>query len=204
MSFLFDFDRALLRTLDVKYLVGIDEAGRGPLAGPIATAAAVLNLDDVIAGVNDSKQLNEKKRDVLFKEIYSKAVYKKAVTVSEDAIERYNVRNATIMGMEECLSDWKYLDESMIIVDGDLILPSFPLDKQDAIVKGDTKSASIAAASILAKVSRDQIMKKFAEQYPQYLFEKHKGYGTKDHIAMIRKYGLSPIHRKSFCKKFVS
>src|SRR4030042_138954 len=204
MSSLYDFDKAYLKAHGVKYLIGLDEAGRGPLAGPVATAAAVLNLDDVIAGVNDSKQLNEKKRDVLFKEIYSKAVYKKAVTVSEDAIAKYNIRNATIMGMEECLYSWKHLDESMIIVDGDLILPSFPLDKQDAIVKGDTKSASIAAASILAKVSRDQIMKKFAEQYPQYLFEKHKGYGTKDHIAMIRKYGLSPIHRNSFCKKFVS
>jgi ribonuclease HII len=203
MSTLYDFDKAYLKALGIKYIIGIDEAGRGPLAGPILTAAAILNLEDVIQGVNDSKKLSEKKRDSLFKEIYLKAVYKKAVAVSEDAIEKYNVRNATIRGMEECLTGWKYLEESYVIVDGDLILGSIPLEKQEAVVKGDAKSASIAAASIIAKVSRDQIMKRFAKLYPEYLFEKHKGYGTKDHINLIGRYGLCPIHRVSFCKKFV-
>lgn len=204
MITLFDFDKAYLKNTKFKYIVGIDEAGRGPLAGPVVTAAAVLCLDDIIDGVNDSKKLSEKKRDSLFKEIYAKAIYKKAVAVSEDAIEKLNIRNATIRGMEECLTGWNHLEESIVLIDGDLILKTIPLDMQQAVVKGDAKSASIAAASILAKVSRDQMMKRFSKLYPQYHFEKHKGYGTKDHIELIGQYGLSPIHRVSFCKKFVN
>jgi len=204
MSILYDFDIAKLKNQGVKYIIGLDEAGRGPLAGPVMTAAVVLNLEDIIDGINDSKKLNEKKRGALFLEIYSKALYKKAIAVTETAIERVNIRNATIKGMEEGVEKCPYLNEAFVLIDGDLTLSNIPFDKQQAIVKGDTKSASIAAASIIAKVARDQIMKKFAKKYPLYLFEKHKGYGTKAHIELIGKYGLSPIHRKSFCKKLTN
>jgi len=203
MSTLYDFDKAYLKARGVKYVIGIDEAGRGPLAGPVMTSIAVLNLEDIIIGVNDSKKLTEQKREKLFVEIFNKAIYKRAVAVTESAIEVYNIRNATIRGMEECLTQCPYIEDAVVLIDGDLILHSIPLDRQVAVIKGDAKSASIAAASIIAKVSRDQLMKKYALQYPQYLFEKHKGYGTKDHIDLIGKHGLSPIHRKSFCKKFV-
>lgn len=203
MSVLYNFDKEMLKSYGVKYVIGIDEAGRGPLAGPVLTAAAVLNLDDVIDGVNDSKKLNEKKRDALFPHIYKKALYKTAKAVTIEAIEKYNIRNATIKGMEECLTGCPYLDEAIVLIDGDLILRNIPLDKQLAVVKGDAKSASIAAASIIAKVTRDKLMIRYAKEYPQYQFEKHKGYGTKAHIDLIGKYGLSPIHRESFCKKFV-
>lgn len=203
MSVLYNFDKDVLKSYGVKYVIGIDEAGRGPLAGPVLTAAAVLNLDDVIDGVNDSKKLNEKKRDALFPQIYKKALYKTAKAVTVEAIEKYNIRNATIKGMEECLTGCPYLDEAIVLIDGDLILRNISLDKQIAVVKGDAKSASIAAASIIAKVTRDKLMIKYAMEYPQYQFEKHKGYGTKAHIDLIGKYGLSPIHRESFCRKFV-
>ena len=203
MSLLYSFDKEKLKYYGVKYVIGLDEAGRGPLAGPVLTAATVLDLDDIIEGVNDSKKLNEKKRDALFPEIFQKSKYKKAVAVTIEAIAKYNIRNATIKGMEECLEGCPYLDEAVVLVDGDLTLSTVSFDKQTAVVKGDAKSASIAAASIIAKVTRDTIMKKYALKYPQYLFDKHKGYGTKAHIDLIGKYGLSPIHRESFCKKFV-
>jgi ribonuclease HII len=200
MTALYNFDKDQLRRHGVKYVIGLDEAGRGPLAGPVLTAATVLDLDDIIDGIDDSKKLNEKKRDALFPVIHAKAIYKKAVAVTIEAIARYNIRNATIKGMEECLEGCPYLDEAIVLVDGDLTLSKVPFNMQAAIVKGDAKSASIAAASIIAKVTRDTIMKKYALKYPQYLFEKHKGYGTKAHIDLIGKYGLSPIHRESFCK----
>ena len=204
MSSLYNFDKEFKKSYGVKYIIGIDEAGRGPLAGPVLTAAAVLDLDDVIEGINDSKKLNEKKRNAIFPLIHAKALYKKAVAVNIDAIEKYNIRNATIRGMEKCLMDCPYINDSIILVDGDLTLRWISIEKQKAIVKGDAKSASIAAASIIAKVTRDQIMKKYALDYPQYSFEKHKGYGTKAHIEALAKYGLSPIHRGYFCKKFVN
>jgi ribonuclease HII len=203
MTVLYNFDKEQLKYHGVKYVIGLDEAGRGPLAGPVLTAAAVLDLDDILDGVNDSKKLNEKKREILFPMIYAKAKYKKAVAVTIDAIAKYNIRNATIKGMEECIEGCPYLDEAIVLVDGDLTLSNVPFNKQRAVVKGDAKSASIAAASIIAKVTRDVIMKKYAIEYPQYLFDKHKGYGTKAHIDLIGRYGLSPIHRESFCKKFV-
>lgn len=203
MSALYSFDKEMLKSCGVKYVIGLDEAGRGPLAGPVLTAAAVLNLDDVIEGVNDSKKLSEKKRDALFPEIFTKARYKVAKAVTIEAIAKYNIRNATIKGMEECLVGCPYLDQAIVLIDGDLILSTIPLEKQKAVVKGDAKSASIAAASIIAKVTRDKIMTRYASVYPQYQFEKHKGYGTKAHIDLIGKYGLSPIHRESFCRKFI-
>jgi len=203
MAALYDFDKEQLKDHGVKYVIGLDEAGRGPLAGPILTAATVLDLDDIIDDINDSKKLSEKKREALFPVILEKAVFKKAVAVTIEAIAKYNVRNATIKGMEECLSDCPYIEESIVLIDGDLILSNVDLNKQKSVVKGDAKSASIAAASIIAKVTRDTIMRKYALEYPEYLFEKHKGYGTKAHIDLIGKYGLSPIHRVSFCKKFV-
>lgn len=204
MSSLYNFDKEFKESYGVKYVIGIDEAGRGPLAGPVLTAAVVLDLEDIIEGINDSKKLNEKKRNTIFPLIHAKALYKKAVAVSIDAVEKYNIRNATIKGMEKCLMDCPYINDSVILVDGDLTLRWISIEKQKAIVKGDAKSASIAAASIIAKVTRDQLMKKYALDYPQYSFEKHKGYGTKVHIEAIAKYGLSPIHRESFCKKFVT
>jgi ribonuclease HII len=203
MEALYSFDKDQLKYHGVKYIVGVDEAGRGPLAGPVMTAAVVLDLDDVIPGVNDSKKLNEAKRDKLFPDIYSKAKFKRATAVTIEAIAKYNIRNATILGMEECITHWPHIDESIVLVDGDLILGNIPLGRQRAVIKGDAKSASIAAASIIAKVSRDIIMKRYDKEYPQYLFGKHKGYGTEEHIELIGKYGLCPIHRVSFCKKFL-
>lgn len=203
MSALYSFDKEQLHSYGVQYVIGIDEAGTGPLAGPILTAAVVLNLEDIIEGINDSKKLSEKRRIEIFPEILSKALYKKAVSVGINTIMKYNVRNANIKGMEECLCGCPYLDKAIVLVDGNITLSTVPMDRQRAVVKGDAKSASIAAASILAKVSRDQIMKKYAIEYPQYLFEKHKGYGTKAHINLIGEHGLSPIHRKKFCRKFV-
>lgn len=203
MAALYDFDKEQLKYHGVKYVIGLDEAGRGPLAGPILTAATVLDLDDIIDDINDSKKLSEKKREALFPVILKKAVFKKAVSVSINAVAKYNVRNATIKGMEDCLSDCPYIEESIVLIDGDLILSNVDLNRQKSVVKGDAKSASIAAASIIAKVTRDTIMRKYALEYPEYLFEKHKGYGTKAHIDLIGKYGLSSIHRVSFCKKFV-
>lgn len=184
-----------------KCVCGIDEAGRGPLAGPVFAAAVVLPRDVVIEGVNDSKKISEKKREALIEKIKEIALSYSVASASVEEIEKVNILNATFIAMRRAFDGLKEVDPDFALVDGNR-LPSLPV-KSMAVIKGDACSESIAAASILAKVSRDRFMRQMAQEYPQYFFEKHKGYGTKLHVEMIKKYGPSPIHRLSFLKKII-
>lgn len=178
---------------------GIDEAGRGPLAGDVFAAAVILDEGVVIEGLNDSKKLTEKKREALFDEIISKARAYCIASASVEEIERLNILQADFLAMERAYNGLG-MKAGIVLVDGNQ-LPV--LDAQTRyVIKGDARSASIAAASILAKVSRDRYMKQMAEKYPHYGFEKHKGYGTKAHYAAVDEFGLCEIHRKSFFKKY--
>lgn len=193
---LFEYDRELRKSYPV--FCGVDEAGRGPLAGDVYAAAVIFDKDTVIEGINDSKKLTEKKREALYDEIIQKAQAYCIATATVEEIEKYNILQATFMAMKRAVEGLGIKPE-LALVDGNR-LPELPCQAQ-TLVKGDGTSASIAAASILAKVSRDRYMKKIAEEYPQYMFEKHKGYGTKLHYDMILQYGPSPVHRMSFLKK---
>lgn len=185
-----------------KCVCGIDEAGRGPLAGPVFAAAVVLPENVVIEGVNDSKKLSEKKREVLFEKIKTTASAYCISSASVEEIEEVNILNATFMAMRRAFDGLKkHVEPDFALIDGNRS-PELPV-KSMPIVKGDSCSESIAAASILAKVSRDRLMCELAAQYPQYFFEKHKGYGTKLHVEMIKKYGPTPVHRLSFLKKII-
>ena len=177
---------------------GVDEAGRGPLAGPVYAAAVILHLEHAIEGINDSKKLSEKKRELLFDQITEQAEAFGIACASVEEIEEYNILNATYLAMKRAVGELEKKAD-FALIDGNRLPPlSIPAR---AVVKGDSLSASIAAASILAKVSRDRFMLQMAELYPQYQFEKHKGYGTALHMQLIRDYGASPIHRRSFLKK---
>lgn len=179
----------------INYIAGIDEAGRGPLAGPVCAAAVILPRGEVIDGINDSKKLSEKKRELLFDVIIEKAVAYSIKFVPPEVIDEINIRQATHKAMEEAAKDLKVKAEH-ILIDGN---DNIPFDAPYTyIIKGDAKSQTIAAASILAKVSRDRYMKELDESYPEYGFKKHKGYGTKAHMEAIRKFGVSKVHRKSF------
>lgn len=181
-------------------VAGVDEAGRGPLAGPVYAAAVILPADTVIKGLNDSKKLTEKRREELFDEITERAISYNIYSVDEKRIDEINILNATFEAMNGAVSGLSKTPD-FVLIDGNRIknmtLP------HETIVKGDAKSASIAAASILAKVSRDRFICQMAQKYPQYGFEKHKGYGTKAHSEAILKYGPCPIHRRSFLKKLL-
>lgn len=183
-----------------KAVCGVDEAGRGPLAGPVCAAAVILPDNTIIEGVNDSKKLSEKKREALFDVIKEKALSYSIAFASVDEIEEMNILNATMLAMKRAVegldvkADYAMIDGNRL---PDLDIPS------EYIVKGDARSMSIASASILAKVSRDRLLYKYAEEYPEYGFDKHKGYGTKQHIEGIKKYGLCPYHRKSFLTKIL-
>ena len=178
----------------------MDEAGRGPLAGDVYAAAVILKPDTVIEGLNDSKKLTEKKRELLFDEICEKAeAYCVAVATVEE-IDRLNILQATFLAMRRAVEGLG-VKPKLVLVDGNRN-PELPVHSR-LVVKGDGTSACIAAASILAKVSRDRYMAELAEQYPQYGFEKHKGYGSKLHYQMLDAHGISPVHRKSFLKKYV-
>ena len=177
---------------------GVDEAGRGPLCGPVCCAAVILDPNSPIEGVNDSKKLSEKKRELLYEEILRKALAWQAVLVGPEVIDQKNILWATMDGMRQAVEGLKIRPE-FVLVDGnrcpDLDIPSA------SQVKGDATSASIAAASILAKVTRDRYMYQLDKEYPQYQLAKHKGYGTKLHYELIRQYGIQPFYRKSFLKK---
>lgn len=179
-------------------ICGIDEAGRGPLAGDVYAAAVILPEGIVIDGLDDSKKLSEKKRELLFDEIIEKAEAYCIATASAEEIDELNILNATFLAMKRAV-DGLSVKPDYAFIDGnrttDLGVPCEPL------VKGDSRSASIAAASILAKVARDRYMKVLDERYPEYLFSKHKGYGTKLHYEKVAEFGLCPEHRKSFFKK---
>ena len=181
-----------------KLICGVDEAGRGPLAGPVCAAAVILPRNTVIEGLNDSKKLSEKKREALFEVIKEKALSYGIAYASVEEIEELNILNATYLAMNRAISQLSPKPE-LALIDGNR---STGIETESrTVVKGDAKCADIAAASILAKVSRDRLMKEMAEIYPQYGFEKHKGYGTKAHYDAIREFGPSPIHRLSFLKK---
>ncbi len=183
-----------------RLIAGVDEAGRGPLAGPVYTAAVILPPDIEIEGLNDSKKISEKKRDALFDIICEKAVAYSIASASVEEIDTLNIRNATCLAMNRAVEGLS-LPPDFVLVDGNYIANcKFP---SECVIKGDARSASIAAASILAKVSRDRLLLSLAEEYPEYGFEKHKGYGTKVHNEAILKYGPLPIHRKTFLKKLL-
>ncbi len=181
-------------------ICGVDEAGRGPLAGPVYAAAVILPKGHIVDGVNDSKKLSEKKREILFDKIIDECVSYSIGVADEKEIDNINILQATFLAMRRAVKGL-YVRPDFALIDGNRA-PELDIPQQ-TIVKGDAKSASIAAASIIAKVSRDRYMLKMAEKYPEYQFEKHKGYGTKLHYEMIEKYGISPIHRKTFLKKII-
>ncbi len=183
-----------------KLVCGVDEAGRGPLAGPVCAAAVILPENCEIEGLNDSKKLTEKKREALFDVIIEKAVACSVAFGTLEEIEQYNILNATYLAMNRAIEGLK-IPADYALIDGNRI----PTDIKvpcETVVKGDAKSCSVAAASVLAKVTRDRLLLEYAEQYPEYSFEKHKGYGTAAHYEAIRKYGVTPIHRLSFLKSF--
>lgn len=183
-----------------KNICGIDEAGRGPLAGPVYAAAVILPVGLEIEGLNDSKKLSEKKREQLFDVICEKAVSYSVGIATEKEIDEINILNATFLAMKRAVEGLN-IKPDYALVDGNRY-PNISVDiKEEVVVKGDAKSMSIAAASILAKVSRDRFMLEMAEKYPQYDFEKHKGYGTKLHYEKLAEFGPSPIHRMTFLKK---
>lgn len=182
-----------------KVICGIDEAGRGPLAGPVHAAAVILPMGLEIEGLNDSKKLSEKKREQLFDVICEKAIDYSIGIATEKEIDEINILNATFLAMHRAV-DGLRIKPDYALIDGNQY-PKIPFVAEETVVKGDAKSMSVAAASILAKVSRDRFMLEKAKEYPQYQFEKHKGYGTKLHYEMLAEYGPSPIHRMSFLKK---
>ncbi len=182
-----------------KFVCGVDEAGRGPLAGPVCAAAVI--LDEEIEGLNDSKKLSEKKREALFDEIKEKSVSFSIAFASVEEIEEYNILNATYLAMNRAIEGLN-VKADFALIDGNRV-PTGISVPCETVVKGDAKSCSIAAASILAKVTRDRLMLEEDEKYPEYNFKKHKGYGTKEHTDAILKYGISPIHRPSFLKKLL-
>lgn len=183
-----------------KIICGIDEAGRGPLAGPVYAAAVILPVDCEIPGLDDSKKLTEKKREALFDVIKEKAIAYCVATASEKEIDEINILNATFLAMKRAV-DGLQIRPDLALVDGNR-KPCSGVDEV-TIIKGDGKSMSIAAASVLAKVSRDRFMLLMDEKYPQYEFRKHKGYGTKLHYEKIEQYGICDIHRKTFLKKII-
>lgn len=179
-------------------ICGVDEAGRGPLAGPVYAAAVILPRDAVIEGLNDSKKLTEKKREALFDVITERALSCGIASATVEEIEELNILNATFLAMNRAIAKLDPAPE-LALIDGNR---STGIAKPSrCIVKGDSRCADIAAASILAKVSRDRYMLTLAEKYPQYHFEQHKGYGTKLHYEALREYGPSPEHRPSFLRK---
>lgn len=176
---------------------GVDEAGRGPLAGPVVAAACILPIDCEIEGLNDSKKLSEKKRVLLFDEIKEKAIAYSISSASNEEIDEFNILNATMLAMARAIEGLPKKAD-FAIVDGNCVR-NFPIPAM-TIVKGDAKSPSIAAASILAKVTRDRLCIEMDEKYPEYNFKKHKGYPTKEHRELVIKYGPCPLHRKTFLK----
>ena len=180
---------------------GVDEAGRGPLAGPVYAAAVILPEGCVIDGVNDSKKLTEKKREAMYDVIVETALSWCVASASVEEIDEVNILNATYLAMERAVAGLDVTPQ-YILVDGNRLPPHLPAPAQ-AVVKGDAHSANIAAASLLAKVSRARLLIHMVEQYPQYQFAKHKGYGTKLHRELILQYGPSPVHRKTFLTKLL-
>jgi len=184
-----------------KKICGIDEAGRGPLAGPVVVAAVIMPQDSMIEGVNDSKKISEKKREKIYDQILEEAISYGVAIIGQDEIDEINILNATKKGLTVSLQELSQKPD-LILVDALNGIDTMGIP-YDSIIKGDAKCYSIAAASIIAKVTRDRIMREWDKVYPEYGFEKHKGYGTAAHIAAIRENGICPIHRRSFTKNFI-
>lgn len=195
---LYDMEAALHRE-GIALVCGVDEAGRGPLAGPVCAGAVILPEGCELPGLDDSKKLTEKKREALFSQIQESAIASAVAFATVEEIEEMNILSAALLAMNRAIAGLS-VAPGFALVDGntvrDIAIPA------RAVVGGDGKCACIAAASILAKVTRDRLMVQMAEKYPEYGFEKHKGYGTKAHYAALGQYGPSPIHRMSFLKKF--
>ena len=190
-----------LHAKGIQKICGIDEAGRGPLAGPVVVAGVIMPEDSMIEGVNDSKKVSEKKRELLYDKIIEEAISYSVAIIGQDVIDEINILNATKSGVTSVVEGLDVRPD-LIIIDAleHINTKGVPYE---SIIKGDAKCYSIAAASILAKVTRDRIMREWDAVYPQYGFIQHKGYGTKMHMDAIREYGLCPIHRRSFTKKLV-
>lgn len=195
---LFDYDNQFRANNEI--ICGVDEAGRGPLAGDVYAAAVILKKDTFIDGLNDSKKISPKKRERLFEEIIEKAESYCIAYSSVSEIDSINILQASMLAMRRAVEGLSKIPDT-VLIDGNRIPTDIPCNCE-CIVKGDTKSASIAAASILAKVARDRYMKELAEKYPVYGLEKHKGYPTKLHYQMLKQYGASDVHRKTFLRKF--
>ena len=191
--------------LELSPIAGVDEAGRGPLAGPVVAACAVIPLDYPFYYLNDSKKMSEKRREALFEVLQKEAIAFGIGIVSPERIDEINILQATYEAMREALKDMekRFSLSPKILLNDAVTIPDIPIP-QKAIVHGDAKSLSIAAASVLAKVTRDHIMLEYDEQYPKYGFKQHKGYGTKVHREAILTHGPCPIHRRSFLKNLYS
>ena len=190
-----------LRKKGFSTICGIDEAGRGPLAGPVVVASVIMPADSMIEGVNDSKKVSEKKREKLYDQILEEAISYGVGIIGQDEIDEINILNATKKGLTMSLQELT-VKPDLIIVDALTHIDTMGIP-YESIIKGDAKCYSIGAASIIAKVTRDRIMREWDTIYPQYGFAQHKGYGTKMHMQAIREYGLTPIHRRSFTKNIV-
>ena len=188
----------IARQKGYKFICGVAEAGRGPLAGPVCAAAVILPPDCIIDGLNDSKKISEKKREMLFEQIIQKAVSYSVAYGTLEEIEKYNILEATYLAMNRAI-DGLSQKADFALIDGNRIPKNIKIPCE-TVVKGDSKSCSVAAASILAKVTRDRLMLEYDKKYPQYNFAKHKGYGTKAHYEAIKEYGVCEIHRLSFLK----
>ena len=190
-----------LRNRGFNMICGIDEAGRGPLAGPVVVASVIMPANSMIEGVNDSKKISEKKREKLYDQILEEAISYGVGIIGQDEIDEINILNATKKGLTMSLKELT-VKPDLIIVDALTHIDTMGIP-YESIIKGDAKCYSISVASIIAKVTRDRIMREWDKVYPEYGFEKHKGYGTSAHIEAIKKYGLCPIHRKSFTTHFI-
>ena len=195
---LFNYDKEILDS-GYRSICGIDEAGRGPLCGPVSVCAIIMPMDEMIDGVNDSKKISEKKRELLFDEIKSKALTYKCVMLDNNVIDEINILEATKRAMRESVAGLSIAPELVLI---DAVKLDLPFETKP-IIKGDATSYAIACASIIAKVERDRVMAEYDKAYPEYGFAKHKGYGTKAHIDAIKQYGPTPIHRKTFIRNIV-
>lgn len=180
-------------------IAGIDEAGRGPLAGPVSVAIVVMPKSPVLEEVNDSKKLSEKKREKLYDQIINLALDYNISLIDNKTIDEINILNATKQGMKNCIENLK-IKPDLVLIDAVKIDTNVPTE---SIIHGDALSYNIACASILAKVTRDRLMCRLDQEYPEYNFKKHKGYGTKEHIEALKKYGKCAIHRDTFIKNFV-
>ncbi|MGB4373349.1 MAG: ribonuclease HII [Halanaerobiales bacterium] len=179
-----------------RHIVGVDEAGRGPLAGPVVAAAVILDPEEPIYGLDDSKKLTEKKREELYEIIMDKALAVAVGIVSNEVIDQVNILQATFQAMNEAINKLS-LTADYVLVDGNMEIPGLGIP-QEAVIDGDLNVDAIAAASIIAKVTRDRILYKYHELYPEYGFDRNKGYGTSEHIEALKKYGPTPIHRYSY------